>query len=82
MTARHPSDGPVEASEIVCTAFGTDDGDGRNILEIPPCGCPRCTTRLLREQDPDAGWLRVSGSAQRYRVEPIELGPAGRALLG
>ncbi len=74
--------GQVPAEQIECTAFGTDDGDGRNILEIPPCGCPRCTTKLLQAEEPDARWLRVSGSTQRYRVERIELGPHGRQLLG
>lgn len=75
------NDGSSEP-EIECTAFGTDDGDGRNILELPPCDCPRCTAQLLRAEDPDRNWLRVSGRAQRYRVEPAELGPAGRSALG
>ncbi|MCC6435269.1 MAG: hypothetical protein IT196_09595 [Acidimicrobiales bacterium] len=74
--------GESASSEIECTAFGTDDGDGRNILEIPPCGCPRCTAKLLRAEDPDRNWLRVSGRSQRYRVEPAELGPLGKTVLG
>jgi hypothetical protein len=53
-----------------------------NILFTPPCDCPRCLPERSYDRASGAGWLRLSGHDQRYRVELVELGVTGRAVLG
>ncbi len=70
-------------SEITCTRIPEDPRNPVNPLMAPPCHCPRCSA------EPDvvaetiaAPFLRLSGQQQRFRVEAVDLGPTGRALLG
>ncbi len=69
------------ADEIPCRAITSVDETADNILFTPPCDCPRCTASPVYERG-DHGWLRIAGHEQRYRVEVIELGAVGRAVLG
>jgi len=69
--------------DVVCTAQDRDWGDDQpNLLMHPPCACPRCAPEPVQTSDDDGSWLRVAGRSQRLRVEPAELGAAGRATLG
>lgn len=69
-------------SEQACTAE-VQEGDALpNPLFTPPCGCPRCAPDRTYEDRADGGWLRMSGDPQRYRVEVVDLGTTGRAMLG
>lgn len=69
------------ATEDACTAL--DPGDDRaDLLVTPPCACPRCAPDRSYEVRADDGWLRMSGTRQRYRVAPFELGTTGRTALG
>ena len=69
--------------EIPCTALENDWGDDRpNILMHPQCACPKCKAAEIENPGAGEGWLRMSGSRQRLRVEALELGETGSALLG
>ena len=68
--------------DTVCTALGNGREDERNFLFEPPCNCPRCKPELTAGDTGSARWLRVSGRRQRFAVQPMTLGPAGRAMLG
>lgn len=84
-TRRCGKTGWVSDADIPCTAIDSDWGDARpNILMHPPCACPRCAPdKRLEGAEVDAGhWLKVTGQQQRRRVEPAELGAAGRSALG
>lgn len=69
-------------NEGECTAIVRDGEAPPNVLFTPPCDCPRCAPLRFYEQSDDDGWLRASGHRQRYRVELVQLGPTGKALLG
>jgi len=71
-------------SEQACTAIRADGDIPPNVLFTPPCACPRCAPATVYNHDGnrDDGWLRVRGHQQRYRVEMVELGAAGHAVLG
>jgi hypothetical protein len=69
-------------TEVECTR---DRGEGQlpnAFALLPPCSCPRCAPEGLDVLDLPDGFTRVSGRQQRLRVEPVDLGPNGRALLG
>ena len=69
--------------EIPCTAIENDWGDERpNILMHPQCQCPRCKAAEVELQNDGEGWLRMSGTRQRLRVEAVELGQTGTEALG
>ena len=68
--------------EIECTAIVGDGDDRPNILMTPPCPCPRCAPEPITAGRPDRNWLRLPGLAQRKRVEVVDLGRCGRAVLG
>ena len=70
-------------ADIPCTRIPDDPANPSNPLMVPPCHCPRCTAEpeevTLRAAIP---FLRVEGRQQRFRVEPVDLGPTGHDLLG
>lgn len=70
-------------SEQTCRALDFRD-DRRAGIMTPPCDCPRCQPERFYQLDDlgHDGWLRMSGTRQRYRVERFELGATGRAVLG
>lgn len=69
------------ATDQPCTAL--DPRENRaDLLVTPPCACPRCAPEQLFDVRGDDGWLRMSGTRQRYRVAAFELGATGRAALG
>lgn len=70
-------------SEQPCTALDSRD-DRAALVVTPPCDCPRCAPDRFYQpdDDDDQRWLRMSGTRQRYRVEPFQLGSTGRAVLG
>jgi len=73
----------VDVTDVPCTALDADWGDDRpNALMHPQCTCPRCTPTEIERQRKEPGWLRMSGSRTRHRVEEIELGELGSDLLG
>ena len=65
-----------------CTAVVPEGEAPPNPLFTPPCGCPRCTPDGGYDRTDGREWLRISGDPQRYRVEVLELGATGRAVLG
>ncbi len=69
-------------SEQDCKAIQREGESVPNPLFTPPCDCPRCAPLKTYDHDADDGWLRMSGDSRRYRVEPVELGSIGRAVLG
>lgn len=82
-----PSDPPESAEgEIECTAFDQSATNDRNALFTPPCACPRCApTEADRHTHDDAGhtlWLDVGGRRVRHDVQALDLGEAGRHMLG
>jgi hypothetical protein len=69
-------------TEQPCTALDSRD-DRADLLVTPPCTCPRCAPdRYYATGEGDDGWLRMSGTRQRHRVEAFQLGATGRAVLG
>jgi hypothetical protein len=70
-----------EQRDQPCTALDSRD-DRADLLVTPPCDCPRCAPDRFYQKQDDDGWLRMSGTRQRYRVEPFPLGAAGREVLG
>jgi len=71
----------AEGEETPCTAMESDWGDEQpNFLMHPPCQCARCTPPTIDHDS--AGWLRTSDGNQPLRVEPANLGMAGRESLG
>lgn len=74
---------PIGATaEQKCSAQIPEGEAPPNPLFTPPCSCPRCAPEITYEQSSGDGWLRLSGQRQRYRVELVELGATGRAILG
>jgi len=74
-------DGAGEA-DVRCTALDSRD-DWAALVVTPPCDCPRCRgEEVYRSAPVDDGWLRMSGTTQRFRVARFELGDTGRAVLG
>ncbi len=76
-----------DANEVRCRAITAAHDMPDNILFTPPCDCPRCVSAAVYDRNASgrsahAGWLRLSGHRQRYRVEVVELGATGRAVLG
>lgn len=69
-------------SEEECTAIVREGEAPPNPLFTPPCVCRLCAPDQFYDRSTDSGWLRVRGDAQRHRVEVIELGATGRAVLG
>ncbi|MCP3989101.1 MAG: hypothetical protein GY724_08500 [Actinomycetia bacterium] len=69
-------------SEQECTAIVNEGEAPPNLLFTPPCDCPRCAPDRIYDNSADEGWLRIRGQKQRYRVEVIDLGATGRAVLG
>lgn len=69
-------------AEIPCTAIVGDGEERPNILFTPPCACPRCAPDPVVDGRPDRNWLRLPGDPQRHRVEVLDLGVTGRAVLG
>jgi hypothetical protein len=70
-------------SDIPCTRDWDDPVNPTNPSMVPPCNCPRCAAEPLEVADaPSRPFLRVAGQQQRLRVEPVDLGPTGRELLG
>ena len=69
-------------SDLECTAVENDWEDPPNPLFVPPCGCPKCTPDPLDLDEPSGKWLRISGIRQRFPVEAMALGDAGKAFLG
>ena len=69
-------------SDIECKAMLGDGEIPDNPLFTPPCACPRCAPDRTYDRSLDDGWLRLPGQEQRYRVELVELGDIGRAILG
>ncbi len=68
-----------------CTAIRSNGEPPDNILFTPPCDCPDCAPNQFYDRPAgtgDDGYLRVRGHRQRYRVEVVELGATGRAVLG
>lgn len=79
----NPETGPASGTDAVCTAVTVDGAPRENVLFAPPCTCANCAPDLNAfSGDPSETWLRMSGSRQRLRVENVELGAAGKALLG
>ena len=68
--------------DIACTAVVGDDGERPHLLFTPPCACPRCAPDPVVHRRVDRNWLRLPGTATRYRVELVTLGQVGRAVLG
>lgn len=70
-------------SEQICRALEHREDRAAGIM-TPPCDCPRCQPERFYERNDtgDDGWLRMSGTRQRFRVERFELGATGRAVLG
>ncbi|MFN0030442.1 MAG: hypothetical protein ACKV2O_25085 [Acidimicrobiales bacterium] len=66
-------------SEQRCRAEEATANNGHFVLL---CDCPRCAASPVPEDQAPRNWLRVSGRTQRLRVEAIDLGPHGQALLG
>jgi hypothetical protein len=73
--------GPLGTSEVECTAYGAD-GRPFNFVMNPACTCPRCEPEGPAFSAVVDNWARVSGRAQRLRVEAVDLGPRGRSALG
>lgn len=76
-----------ELGEIECTAFDQSATTERNALFTPPCICPRCRPPEFDATDretrtPGTMWVQVDGRSVRHDVAPMELGDAGRSLLG
>lgn len=69
-------------AEDDCTAIIREGESPPNLLFTPPCSCPRCAPDRIYNRADEPGWLRVRGDAQRYRVELLELGSTGKAVLG
>ena len=72
----------TDTNEIRCRAITAAHETPDNILFTPPCDCPRCVSAPIYDRTADSGWLRLAGHEQRYRVELVELGTTGRAVLG
>ncbi|MGI9595643.1 MAG: hypothetical protein ACR2QK_05765, partial [Acidimicrobiales bacterium] len=79
MEDQRPQDSTTEDR---CTAVVRDGDAPPNPLFTPPCACPRCAPEVAYDRSTGDGWLRLSGHRQRYRVELVELGVAGKAVLG
>jgi hypothetical protein len=73
--------GPLRTSEVECTAYGAD-GRPANFVMTPACTCPRCEPGGSVYSAVVDNWARISGRAQRLRVEAVDLGPRGRSVLG
>ena len=71
-----------EPDEVRCRAIAAAHDSPDNILFTPPCDCPKCVTAPVYDRETGEGWLRLAGHEQRYRVEVVELGVTGRAVLG
>ncbi len=69
-------------NEQRCTANVKDGEAPSNVLFTPPCDCPDCAPDQIYDNSADKGWLRIRGQKQRHRVEVIDLGARGRAVLG
>ena len=65
-----------------CTAALNDGDTPPNVLFTPPCGCPNCAPDKTYDHEADDGWLRISGTRQRFHVEVVQLGAVGKAVLG
>jgi hypothetical protein len=77
------SEPPDQADHPSCRAISRDGDPPDNPLFTPPCDCPRCAPDRTYDRDAGRdGWLRVLGHEQRYRVEVVELGTVGKAILG
>ncbi len=84
-SSEEPHGDPVaEQRPEECTAVVADGDPRPNVLFTPPCTCSWCAPgpAEFAAERPDRNWLRMSGSRQRLRVENVQLGAAGRALLG
>ncbi len=66
-------------SEQRCRAEEANANNGHFVLL---CDCPRCAAIPVPADQAPRNWLRVSGRTQRLRVEAVDLGPHGQALLG
>ena len=73
----------MSESEQICRALDSRD-DRAALVTTPPCDCPRCQPERFYQlaEGNDDGWLRMSGTRQRFRVTRFELGATGRAVLG
>ncbi len=70
-------------SKVTCTRIPEDPFNPVNPLMVPFCHCPRCAAEpdVVTEADA-ATFLRLFGQQQRFRVEKVDLGPAGHSALG
>lgn len=68
--------------EIECTAIVDNGEPTRNLLFTPPCACPNCAPDPVTATRADRNWLRLPGRPQRLRVQVVDLGRTGRAVLG